>query len=108
MCDLNATRSRERWYHQSFRSKDFSYKYEDSWIQTRIRYAHTCQFLNQDQSVIDIGIAIFFEGPNSYTGEDTLELQCHGSLPLLNEILNRLLSLGAVIARPESLQNDRS
>ena len=64
------------------------------------RYAHTCQFLNQDQSVIDIGIAIFFEGPNSYTGEDTLELQCHGSLPLLNEILNRLLSLGAVIARP--------
>ena len=65
-----------------------------------IRYAHTCQFLNQDQSVIDIGIAIFFEGPNSYTGEDTLELQCHGSLPLLNEILNRLLSLGAVIARP--------
>ena len=65
-----------------------------------IRYAHTCQFLNQDQSVIDIGIAIFFEGPNSYTGEDTLELQCHGSLPLLNEILHRLLSLGAVIARP--------
>ena len=65
-----------------------------------IRYAHTCQFLNKDQSVIDIGIAIFFEGPNSYTGEDTLELQCHGSLPLLNEILNRLLSLGAVIARP--------
>ena len=65
-----------------------------------IRYAHTCQFLNQDKSVIDIGIAIFFEGPNSYTGEDTLELQCHGSLPLLNEILNRLLSLGAVIARP--------
>ena len=66
----------------------------------KIRYAHTCQFLNQDQSVIDIGIAIFFEGPNSYTGEDTLELQCHGSLPLLNEILNRLLSIGAVIARP--------
>lgn len=65
-----------------------------------IRYAHTCQFLKQDQSVIDIGIAIFFEGPNSYTGEDTLELQCHGSLPLLNEILSRLLSLGAVIARP--------
>ena len=65
-----------------------------------IRYAHTCQFLDQDQSVIDIGIAIFFEGPNSYTGEDTLELQCHGSLPLLNEIINRLLSLGDVIARP--------
>ena len=65
-----------------------------------IRYAHTCKFLNHDQSVMDIGIAIFFEAPNSYTGEDTLELQCHGSLPLLNEILNRLVSLGAVIARP--------
>ena len=58
-----------------------------------IRYAHTCQFLNQDQSVIDIGIAIFFEGPNSYTGEDTLELQCHGSLPLLNEISTDSLAL---------------
>ena len=66
----------------------------------KIRYAHTCKFLNHDQSVLDIGIAIFFEAPNSYTGEDTLELQCHGSLPLLNEILNRLLCLGAVIARP--------
>ena len=65
-----------------------------------IRYAHTCKFLNHDQSVLDVGIAIFFEAPNSYTGEDTLELQCHGSLPLLSEILNRLLSLGAVIARP--------
>ena len=65
-----------------------------------IRYAHTCKFLNHDHSVMDIGIAIFFEAPNSYTGEDTLELQCHGSLPLLNDILNRLISLGAVIARP--------
>ena len=66
----------------------------------KVRYAHTCEFLNGDQSVIDLGIAMFFKGPNSYTGEDTLELQCHGSLPLLNQILNRLLGLGAVLARP--------
>ena len=64
------------------------------------RFAHTCNFLDLDGSIIDTGVAIFFEGPNSYTGEDILELQGHGSAPLLGEILGRILSLGAQIAKP--------
>ena len=64
------------------------------------RLAHTSSFLDLDGSIIDTGIAILFKGPNSYTGEDVLELQGHGSAPLLGEILGRVLSLGAQMAQP--------
>ena len=66
----------------------------------KTRHAHTCKFLDHNGSIIDTGIAIFFEGPSSYTGEDLLELHGHGSRPLLNELIKRVLHLGAKIARP--------
>ena len=66
----------------------------------KTRHAHTCQFLDHNGSIIDTGIAIFFEGPSSYTGEDLLELHGHGSRPLLNELIKRVLRLGAKMARP--------
>ena len=66
----------------------------------KIRHAQTCKFLDHDGSTIDTGIAIFFEGPSSYTGEDVLELHGHGSLPLLNQVVKRVLHLGAKLARP--------
>jgi len=64
------------------------------------RHAHACKFLDHDGSIIDTGIAILFEGPSSYTGEDILELHGHGSRPLLNEVIKRVLHLGAKMARP--------
>ena len=66
----------------------------------KTRHAHTCKFLDHNGSIIDTGIAIFFEGPSSYTGEDLLELHGHGSRPLLNELIKRVLHLGAKMARP--------
>jgi len=57
-------------------------------------------FLDQDQSVIDSGIALYFPSPASYTGEDVLELQAHGGSVVLNMLLRRVLSLGARLARP--------
>ena len=69
-------------------------------FQPKTRHAHTCKFLDHDGSIIDTGIAIFFEGPSSYTGEDLLELHGHGSRPLLNELIKRVLQLGAKMARP--------
>ena len=66
----------------------------------KTRHAHVCKFFDHDGSVIDSGIAIFFEGPGSYTGEDILELHGHGSRPLLDEMIKRVLCLGAEIARP--------
>ncbi len=57
-------------------------------------------FLDSDGRVIDDGIAIYFVGPRSYTGEDVVELQAHGSPVLLNRLLRRCVALGARLARP--------
>src|SRR5690606_34497054 len=49
---------------------------------------------------IDQGIALYFEGPASYTGEDVLELHGHGGPVVLDCLLARTLELGARPARP--------
>ena len=59
------------------------------------RYAHYTPFLEENAETIDNGIALFFEGPNSFTGEDVLELQGHGGPIVLDILLKRVLSLGA-------------
>ena len=63
------------------------------------RQAYLKSFKNPDQSVLDSGLVIFFKGPASYTGEDTLELQGHGGPVILDMVLKRVLNLGARLAR---------
>lgn len=53
-----------------------------------------------DGAVIDDGIVILFPGPNSYTGEDVVELQGHGSPVLLQQLVETARLLGARLARP--------
>jgi tRNA modification GTPase len=50
--------------------------------------------------VIDRAVITFFKGPHSYTGDDVIELSCHGSPPLLLRVLDSLLLLGARAADP--------
>jgi tRNA modification GTPase len=57
-------------------------------------------FLTQNQQILDQGLAIYFEAPHSFTGEDVLELQAHGSQIVLDNLLKRAIELGARIARP--------
>lgn len=64
------------------------------------RYAQYASFLDQDKNIIDTGLAIFFPNPNSFTGEDVLELQGHGGPVVLNQVLNRVIALGAQQAKP--------
>lgn len=64
------------------------------------RYAHYCNFYSIKGEIIDQGIALFFEGPNSFTGEDVLELQGHGGTIIVNRLCNTVLDFGARIARP--------
>lgn len=63
------------------------------------RHAHYLPFLDENNKTIDSGIALFFEGPHSFTGEDVLELQAHGGPFVLDILLKRVLSLGARPAR---------
>jgi tRNA modification GTPase len=57
------------------------------------RHATHLAFLDGQGNPIDDGLAIFFAGPNSYTGEDVLELQGHGGIGVLSALLNRCLSV---------------
>jgi tRNA modification GTPase len=57
------------------------------------RQATYLPFCEADGSVIDQGLALFFAGPHSFTGEDVLELQGHGGPVVLQLLLGRCLSL---------------
>ncbi|HHO70132.1 MAG TPA: tRNA uridine-5-carboxymethylaminomethyl(34) synthesis GTPase MnmE [Halothiobacillus sp.] len=66
----------------------------------KARYAHYGRFFDEHGEVLDDGIALYFPGPNSYTGEDVLELQGHGGPVVLDAVLRTTLKLGARLARP--------
>ncbi len=53
-----------------------------------------------DNSLIDQALFLPMHGPNSYTGEDILEIQAHGNPFLLQKIVSALISQGARMARP--------
>lgn len=63
------------------------------------RHAYFSPFLDHDGVTIDEGVVLFYKGPNSFTGEDVVELQGHGGVIVLNRVLNRVLELGATMAR---------
>src|ERR1035437_7398709 len=62
--------------------------------QLQARHATYLPFKNADGSLIDQGIAIYFNGPQSYTGEDVLELQGHGGPVVLQMLLARCIEAG--------------
>jgi len=64
------------------------------------RYVHFSVFLDANKEIIDQGLALYFPAPNSFTGEDVLELQGHGGPVILDCLLRRILELGAKLAEP--------
>ena len=50
--------------------------------------------------VLDTGLVVFFKSPNSYTGEDVVELHCHGNPRLVDLIVAEGVSCGARVAEP--------
>lgn len=61
------------------------------------RHAHFLPFRDQQGNVIDKGVVLYFKGPNSYTGEDVLELQGHGGPIVMQMLLARCLEAGREI-----------
>ena len=64
------------------------------------RHAHYARFRDAGGEVIDDGIALWFPAPNSFTGEEVVELQGHGSPVVLQQLVARCIALGARQARP--------
>ncbi|MCG9719877.1 tRNA uridine-5-carboxymethylaminomethyl(34) synthesis GTPase MnmE [Shewanella sp. Isolate7] len=79
----------------------------------KVRYADYCDFKDADGAVIDQGIALYFKGPNSFTGEDVLELQGHGGQVVLDMLIKRVMDVeGVRIAKPgefseQAFMNDK-
>ncbi len=66
----------------------------------RPRYAQFTHFRDKAGELIDSGIALYFPGPASFTGEDVVELQGHGSPLVMDQLCQRAIELGARMARP--------
>ncbi len=64
------------------------------------RHAHYCAFRDGSGHTLDTGICLFFPGPNSFTGEDTVELQAHGGPVILDLLVQQACRLGARQAKP--------
>ncbi len=65
------------------------------------RMADYLPFKDSDGTVLDQGIALYFKGPHSFTGEDVLELQGHGGQVVLDLLLKRILNVDGIrLARP--------
>jgi len=66
----------------------------------QVRRAHLYPLHNAADELIDEAIVLFFEGPRSFTGEDVVELQCHGGQIVAEEVLSTVLAAGARLATP--------
>ncbi len=64
------------------------------------RQVHYGKFWDQEGKILDQGIALYFTGPHSFTGEDVLELQGHGGPIVMDWLLQACLAAGARMARP--------
>ncbi len=57
-------------------------------------------YMKDGDNIIDEVMIVFFKGPRSFTGEDTVEINCHGGVYVTKRILNLLLENGARLATP--------
>ncbi len=62
--------------------------------------AHYGGFLDEKGEILDYIVALVFKNPHSYTGEDVVELSCHGGLFVTKRILESLIRFGARPAEP--------
>jgi tRNA modification GTPase len=64
------------------------------------RVASYCSFYTEDKELIDQGLMLYFKAPHSFTGEDVIEIQAHGSPVVLDILTRECVGLGARLARP--------
>lgn len=78
-----------------YRSKNADKKLSDQKTHT-IHYG----FIYDGEDFIDEVIVMIMKGPHSYTAEDTVEIDCHGGIMVVNKILETVIKYGARIAEP--------
>lgn len=63
------------------------------------RHAHFTKLFDNEQ-MVDHGIVIYFKAPHSFTGEDVVEIQVHGSVYVMKTLIAKAIDLGARMAEP--------
>ncbi|MBN1163361.1 MAG: tRNA uridine-5-carboxymethylaminomethyl(34) synthesis GTPase MnmE [Candidatus Krumholzibacteriota bacterium] len=61
---------------------------------------HKRKIRGTDGNLIDEVLAVIMRAPDSYTGEDVVEISCHGSMLIITELIEELIARGAVVAGP--------
>lgn len=64
------------------------------------RHAELCNFSDSAGNLLDKGLALYFPGPDSFTGESVLELHGHGGPVVVASLIDAVVALGARIAEP--------
>ncbi|HHL3492578.1 TPA: tRNA uridine-5-carboxymethylaminomethyl(34) synthesis GTPase MnmE [Legionella pneumophila] len=64
------------------------------------RLATFCSLYKANNEVLDQGLVLYFKGPHSFTGEDVVEIQAHGSPVVLDLLVKESIAAGARLARP--------
>ena len=77
-----------------------TFKCKSDLVNAQTHTAHFGRVVNKDGTMLDQAVAVVFRGPNSYTGEDTAELSCHGGVLVTKRIIEALIGFGARHAQP--------
>ena len=64
------------------------------------RMAKMISCIDQQGNLIDKGLVLYFPNPHSFTGEDVVEIHCHGGPVVVDILIRTLIALGARQARP--------
>lgn len=72
---------------------------DQSLVNTKSRAIYFGKIMDLEAAVLDEVLVTVFRAPNSYTGEDVVEISCHGSMFIINKILELMIARGAVYAQ---------
>lgn len=78
----------------------FQAKHEGKKLCTQKAYTLLYGTISYNGEIVDDVMAAVFRSPHSFTGEDTVEISCHGSVYIQQQILQLLLQLGCRLAKP--------
>ncbi len=62
--------------------------------------AHFGRIVEEEGAIVDEAVIVVFRTPNSYTGEEVVEISCHGGYLVTQKVLQRILTAGARLAEP--------
>ena len=79
----------------AFRIADLGFRGKEALVKAPSHTAHYGSFVDEKGASVDNIVAVVFRNPHSYTGEDTVELSCHGGQFLVRRILETVLRSGA-------------